>query len=225
MSHRIVHVDDLSEPLVSDVAVVVDVLRAFTVAPWCLARGADRHLLAPSLEAAVSAGERHSEALLLKDGAPDARFALPNAPGVLATADLSRRTIIQKTGNGTRGAHAARGARTVLCASFVTAGATTEFLRARPGREVTFVVTEGDEDVALAEYVIARLSGAVDPAPYLQRVHDSAAGRELRERAPDPAFPGVHVDDLRLAMELDRFDHALRCQPLGDLLEVGRVTS
>lgn len=226
MSLRIVHVNDLAEPLGPevDVAVVVDVLRAFTVSPWCLARGAHRLLLAPNVEAAVAAGERHPGAVLLKDRQPDPRFALPNAPGVIATADLTGRTVIQTTGNGTRGAHAARGARAVLCASFVTAGATTQFLRQHPGREVVFVVTEGDEDVALADYVMASLAGPVDPAGYLQRVHDSEAGRELRERAPDPAFPGVHPDDLPLAMDLDRFDHAVTCVPLGELLEVRPVT-
>lgn len=219
---RIVHVDDLTEPLGPDVdiAVVVDVLRAFTVAPWCLARGAARLLLAPSVEAAVAAGERHPGSVLLKDREPDPRFALPNAPGAIATVDLTGRVVIQKTGNGTRGAHAARGTGEVLCASFVTAGATTRLLRRHPGREVIFVVTEGDEDVALAEYVIASLSAPVDPAAYLRRVYASEAGGELRERAPDPGFPGVHPDDLALAMELDRFDRALRCEPFEDLLEV-----
>lgn len=223
MRTRIVHVDDIEAPLDDvDVAVVVDVLRAFTVAPWCLARGAARLLLAPSVEAAVAAGERYPDAVLLKDREPDPRFVLPNAPGVIATADLTGRTVVQKTGNGTRGAHAARGAGRVLCASFVTAGATTRFLRDHRGSEVVFVVTEGDEDVALADYVIASLSGPADPAPYLGRVHDSEAGRELRERADDPAFPGVHEDDLSLGMEVDRFDRALRCEPLEDLLEVKR---
>lgn len=139
------------------------------------------------------------------------------------TEDLTGRVVVQKTGNGTRGAHASRGAGEVLCSSFVTAAATTRFLRARPDSEVTFVVTEGDEDVALADYVIASLSAPVDPAPYLQRVYASQAGGELRERAPDPAFPGVHEDDLSLAMEIDRFDRALRCAPFEDLLEVTPV--
>lgn len=228
MSHRVVHVNDLEGSSTSlgpevDVAVVIDVLRAFTVSPWCLARGADRLLLASHVEAAVAAGERYPGAVLLKDREPDPRFALPNAPGFIATADLTGRTVIQTTGNGTRGAHAARGACSVLCASFVTASATTQFLRQHPGSEVVFVVTEGDEDVALADFVMASLAGPVDAARYLQRVHDSEAGRELRERAPDPAFPGVHPDDLALAMDLDRFDRALRCEPVEDLLQVREV--
>lgn len=214
MIPSIVHVDDLRAPLGPevDVAVVVDVLRAFTVAPWCLERGAARLLLAPSLEAAVSAGARG--AVLLKDGAPDSRFNLPNVPGAIATADLAGRTVIQKTGNGTRVAHAARGAGEVLCASFVTAGATVEYLRHRDADDIAFVVTEGDEDLALAEYVIACLDGATEAAPFVERVLASDAALELQERAHGAAFPGVHPDDVALATQVDRFDRALRCEPV-----------
>ncbi len=224
MTPRLVHVDDLAEPLGADVdvAVVVDVIRAFTVAPWCLERGASRHLLAPNLEAAVAAGARFPDAALLKDGPADPRFDLANAPGAIATSDLAGRTVIQKTGNGTRGAHAARGAGEVLCASFVTAAATTEYLRCRHPDEVVFVVTEGDEDVALAEYVIACLDGPTEVTPFVRRVLDSDAAEELRQRAPDPAYPGVHPEDLTRVVEVDRFDRALRCEPVEDLLEVRR---
>lgn len=222
MRTRTVHVAELTEPLGqdADIAVVVDVIRAFTVAPWCLERGALRHLLAPSLDAAVTAGDRFPGSVLLKDGAPDPRFDLVNAPGAIATSDLTGRTVIQKTGNGTRGAHAARGAGEVLCASFVTAAATTAYLRHRDASEVVFVVTEGDEDAALADYVIACLDGPTQAAPFVRRVLDSDAAEELRQRAPDPAFPGVHPDDLERVIEMDRFDRALRCEPVEDLLEV-----
>lgn len=221
MRTRTVHVDDLTEPLGPDVdvAVVVDVIRAFTVAPWCLARGAVRLLLAPSLDAAVAAGARFPGAVLLKDGPPDPRFPLANAPGAIATSDLTGRTVIQKTGNGTRGAHVARGAGEVLCASFVTAAATTAYLRHRDAGEVVLVVTEGDEDAALADYVTSCLEGPTEVAPYLRRVVDSDAAEELRQRGPDPAFPGVHPEDLGRVLEVDRFDRALRCDSVEDLLE------
>src|SRR5690606_36621260 len=76
---RTQHVDDLTGPVAADVAVVIDVVRAFTVAPWCLARGAERLLFAPGVEAAAQVrADHHPDALLLKDGGSDPRFALPN---------------------------------------------------------------------------------------------------------------------------------------------------
>jgi 2-phosphosulfolactate phosphatase len=223
MDVRIVHVDDLDEPPRTDAAIVIDVLRAFTVAPWCLARGAQTLLLAPTVDAAIAAGRRWPNAVLLKDGPMDERFLLPNAPGIVAESDLSGRVVIQKTGNGTRGAHAVAGTSTVLCASFVTAAATARALRHLDPATVTFVVTEGDEDVALADYLSALLrTGNADASPYLARAAASAAAAEIREQGPDESCPGVHPNDLWLSLQLDRFDFALRAEPAGDLLRIDR---
>ncbi|WP_162458408.1 2-phosphosulfolactate phosphatase [Pseudactinotalea terrae] len=218
------HVNDLQGPIEADVAVVIDVVRAFTVAPWCLARGAERLLLAPGADAAVTArDERYPDALLLTDRHVDLRFPLPNAPGRIAREDLSGATVIQVTGNGTRGAHAVSAVPAVLCASFVTAAATARAVRALAPTRLLLVPTEGDEDVALADYLIAMLDGAgqVDPAAYLERVVRSDAGRECAEKGADPANPGVDPDDLRRCLEIDAFDHALQAVPQeGGLLAV-----
>lgn len=72
-----------------DVAVVIDVIRAFTVAPWVLRRGAQQLILAPDASSALDAqAAKWPGALLVKDRAPDSRF-LPNAPGLISTLDLS----------------------------------------------------------------------------------------------------------------------------------------
>lgn len=210
------HVNDLTGPIDADVAVVIDVIRAFTVAPWCLARGASRLLFAPGVEEAVRSQAAHiPDALLLKDRAADPRFALPNAPGRIAREDLTGRTVIQVTGNGTRGAYAVGPVPIVLCASFVTAAATARAVLAADPERVILVPTEGDEDVALADYLTAMLDGGAspDPAPYLARVVASAAGRQCAERGADPAFAGFDPDDLRRCLEIDAFDRALRVAP------------
>lgn len=218
-----VDLDDVPQIPSVDVAVVIDVLRAFTVAPWCYARGAHDVLLAPTLEAAIAERPRWPNALLLKDGAPDHRFDLPNAPGIVAAANLSGRAVIQKTGNGTRGAHAAAGAAHIFCASFVTAAATARAVREAEPRTVALVVTEGEEDVAFADYLCALLSGdSPEPGPYLARAAASAAADELRERSHDASYPGVHPDDLGLCLQLDRFDFALAAEPVGQLLRLAR---
>jgi 2-phosphosulfolactate phosphatase len=224
MRARTVTVDEVPSLPSADVAVVIDVLRAFTVAPWCFARGAHGVLLARTPEAAIAGRTRWPNALLLKDGASDDRFDLPNSPGIVASADLSGHTVIQQTGNGTRGAHAVTGVAHILCASFVTAAATERVLRELGPRTVALVVTEGEEDVAFADYLSALLSGDfLNPASYLARAAASAAAQELRERSHDAAFPGVHPDDLELCLQVDRFDFALRADPAGDLLRLRQV--
>jgi len=218
------HVDELeTEPDAAagaDVAVVIDVVRAFTTTPWCLAAGASRVLMAPSLAAAAAARRtRFPEALLLKDGAPDPAFELPNAPGALAREDLDGRVVVVTTGNGTRGAHAVPGTPLVLCAGFVTAAATARAVREAAPQRVLLVPTEGDEDWALADHLTALLrDDSADAAPFLARAERSSAAQECRDRGPDPAWPGFDADDLARCLEVDRFAHAVVARSDGDLL-------
>ncbi len=208
-----------------DVAVVIDVIRAFTTAPWILRQGASRLLLAANAEAAVAAQAcEFPDSILVKDGPPDPRFAFHNAPGRIAHEDLAGRIVILATGNGTRGAYAVRGARQVLCASFVNAAATARALSDRD--RILLVPTEGDEDHALADYLIHAISAQEAPPAelFLERVRSSKAGVECRTRGLDASFPGVHPDDLDRCLEIDTFDFALGLEPAGTLLEARPIT-
>ncbi|MFF9344535.1 2-phosphosulfolactate phosphatase [Streptomyces sp. NPDC014773] len=146
------------------VAVVVDVMRAYTVAAWAFARGAEKIVLAESQADALALTARHPDWVALKDGPPAPGFDLVNSPGLLRSADLDGRTVVQKTTAGTVGALAVKHAPLVLCAGFVVAEATARVLRAGGYDEVTFVVTgedgRADEDLACAQYIALR---AADP--------------------------------------------------------------
>ncbi|MFJ8043477.1 2-phosphosulfolactate phosphatase [Kitasatospora sp. NPDC096147] len=208
------------------VAVVVDVMRAFTTAAWAFERGAERIVLAGSLDEARELKARHPDWVTLKDGPPAPGFDAVNSPGRLRTADLAGRTVVQKTTAGTVGALAVQDAGLVLCASFVVAGATAGLLRERGAQDVTYVVTgergRAEEDLACAQYIARRVDGPVDPAAYLRRGAGSLAAEELAQGVR----AGVHPDDVALCLELDRFPFALvarreaeltvlRAQPVG----------
>ncbi|GGX90574.1 2-phosphosulfolactate phosphatase [Streptomyces microflavus] len=208
METRFVGIAELAE--IPSVAVVVDVMRAFTVAAWAFARGAEKIVLAESLDDALALTARHPEWVALKDGPPAPGFALVNSPGLLRSADLGGRTVVQKTTAGTVGALAVKDASLVLCAGFVVAEATAQVLRARGSGSVTFVVTgEGgraDEDLACAQYIAGRATGAgTDAAGFLRRAAASRAATELAEGVRQ----GVHPDDIALCLELDRFPFAM----------------
>nr|WP_202523334.1 MULTISPECIES: 2-phosphosulfolactate phosphatase [Kitasatospora] len=199
------------------VAVVIDVMRAFTTAAWAFARGAERIVLAGSLDEALGLKDRHPHWVALKDGAPAPGFDAVNSPGRIRGTDLAGRTVVQKTTAGTVGALAVRDAGLVLCASFVVAEATARALHGRP--EVTFVVTGEDgraeEDLACAEYIAHRAAGdSPDPAPYLRRAAGSAAAADLLQYVRK----GVHEDDVELCLELDRFPFAMAAAPEDGLM-------
>ncbi|MEU1105095.1 2-phosphosulfolactate phosphatase [Streptomyces tibetensis] len=214
MEARFVGIAELAEA--PSVAVVVDVMRAFTVAAWAFGQGAERIVLAESLDEALALKARHPDWVALKDGPPAPGFDAVNSPGLLRSLDLGGRTVVQKTTAGTVGALAVKEASLVLCAGFVVAEATARLLRTRASDSdsdcygVTFVVTgEGgraDEDLACAQYIARRaLEAGTNAAEYLRRAGCSRAAAELAQGVRR----GVHPDDVALCLELDRFPFAM----------------
>lgn len=219
MDARFLGIPELAE--VPSVAVVVDVMRAFTVAAWAFDRGAEKIVLAGSPADALALKARHPDWLALKDGAPAPGFDLVNSPGLLRSADLRGRTVVQKTTAGTVGALAVREASLVLCAGFVVARATARVLRERGCDDVTFVVTGEDgraeEDLACARYIARDAAGTpTDPAGFLRRAAASQAAAELAQGVRQ----GAHPDDVALCLDLDRFPFAMVATPEDSLMVV-----
>ena len=206
-----------------EAVVVIDVLRAFTVQPWLFHRGATRILSVAGEQQAVALRDQHlPEALLAGEegGVQLEGFDLGNSPTQVAQVDVAGRTIIHRTSAGTQGLARTAGSALVLAAAFVTAGATARALRAAAPDRVTFVITgasqgrDGDEDLAAAELIAARLRGEdPDPQPYLERVATSDAGRNFVPGGPVWAPP----EDLVRCIEVDRFDHTLLATRVADL--------
>ncbi|MFF3753128.1 2-phosphosulfolactate phosphatase [Streptomyces sp. NPDC002018] len=217
MDVRFLGIAELVE--VPSVAVVVDVMRAFTVAAWAFARGAEKIVLAESLDEALALKASHPDWVALKDGPPAPGFDMVNSPGLLRSADLGGRTVVQKTTAGTVGALAVKEASLVLCAGFVVAEATARLLRTRASDSVTFVVTgdegQADEDLACAHYIARRATGAgTDAAGFLRRAAESRAAAELAQGVRQ----GVHPDDVALCLEVDRFPFAMAAVLEGSLM-------
>ncbi|MEU9700553.1 2-phosphosulfolactate phosphatase [Streptomyces sp. NPDC047981] len=214
MDARFLGIADLAE--VPSVAVVVDVMRAFTVAAWAFAQGAEKIVLAGSPAEALALKDDHPDWVAIKDGPPAPGFDTVNSPGLLRSMDLGGRTVVQKTTAGTVGALAVKDAPLVLCASFVVAEATARVLRTRAGGSVTFVVTgedgQAEEDLACAQYIARRATGAgTDAAGFVRRAAESRAAAELTNGVRQ----GVHPDDVALCLEVDRFPFAMAAAPEG----------
>lgn len=203
-------------------AVVIDVLRAFTVAAWAFERGATDITLAPTVEEAL-AWKQELGAVAVNDGAPDGLFDMMNSPDEVSAADLHGRRVILRTQAGTHGAISARHAPVLFCTGFTTAAATVRALNGLGVDDVTMVATGTDDDVACADYMTALLlDGTADPRPFIKRAAESDVSRMLHTYI-QLNQPGVGKRDVALSLEADRFDFAMRASDEAGRLVLRRV--
>ena len=209
------------------VVVVIDVLRAFTVAAYALAGGARELLLVRTVDEALALqAELHPDALLAGEvgGRLIPGFDLNNSPAVMQVADVLGRLVIQRTGAGTQGAVNAREASRLLVATLVNASATARYsawLATSGGhQQVTLVPTanaiedegrEAIEDDVCADYIEALLCGRADATAILAR---GVARLEANERLGiwSQGWEDFPPGDVPAALAVDRFAFAMEGQ-------------
>jgi 2-phosphosulfolactate phosphatase len=197
--------------------VVIDVLRAFTTAAYALAAGALDIILVASVEEAFALRAEHPGILLMGEvgGWPIAGFDFGNSPSAFVERDLSGCHLVQRTSAGTQGVVLSRQADSLLAASLVCASATAGTIRRHAPASLTFVITgahsgrSGDEDAACADLIEALLKGeSLDVAEIARRVRASDTGQLFT----DPASAAFPPADLACAVDIDRFDFAMRLE-------------
>lgn len=203
-----------------DLAVVIDVFRAFTVACVVLARGAEKIVAVGELETArnlkkqfpesILIGERHAQKL--------SGFDYGNSPSEIQGVDFSGRQVIHTTHAGTQALTAAAGARDVITGSFVNAGAITSYIRSRPPQTVSLICagTEGSapalEDTLCAEYLRGQVTG--EPVAF-EAIRKKLQNSESARRFFDPAQTGSPAADFGICLDLDRFSFVVRRRAAG----------
>ncbi len=207
---------------VSGAAVVIDVMRAYTVAAWAMHLDVSRMILVDDLDVALELKSGLPGSLALKDGAPAEGFDLYNSPADLQDADIRGKTIVQRTTAGTIGAVAVRHCKPLICTGFVCASAVARRLRDLAPDELNFVVTGEDgtaeEDLACAEYIDALVRNPdADPAPYIRRASESKAAVDIRQAAAE-GYPGINTRDVEMCLDVDRFNFTLEASMEDELL-------
>lgn len=195
------------------VVVVIDVLRAFSVAAMALEAGARAVRCVTTVEAALAERAANPGSLAMGefDDHSMGDLDLPNSPTGLQGRDVHDRLIVHRSRAGTQGiVAAAPSAASLYAASFLCAGATARAIRTERPSEVTFVLTgvgerDGDEDRACADYLAELVQGrSPDPTPYLDRVRASDAAALF-----DGGNPDLPPPDVDLCARVDTVDFAM----------------
>jgi len=201
------------------IAVVIDVLRAFSTACYLAAGGARRIWAVGDAESAQRLAQIHEDAVLIgeRDGRRIPGFQLGNSPYRVRQTEWSGRTVLFTTSNGTRGlaaAWASAAVSEVLCGSFVNAGAVIDYIRRRAPADICLVCMGSNghpaiEDTLCALYLRAALVGRpMDYAPLrIKILRDRSVDFQDRDSEDMPA------QDLELCLALDRFAFVLRAAP------------
>jgi len=201
------------------VVLVIDVLRAFSMAAYAFSQGAREIILVSTVGEALDLKSKikGSKAMGEVGGLPPEGFDFGNSPTRILGHGLSGLTLIQRTGAGTQGAVRSVKGSEMFATSFVVAGATVDQVLKLNREEITFVITGGLdnlEDLACAEFLEQRFKGqAVEPDPYIQRVCNS---KDAQQHLGDhPQFP---ISDLDYCTRIDNFDFAMPVAREGGLL-------
>lgn len=183
----------------SDINIVIDVIRAFTVAHVAFERGVREILLVNTVEEAraLKAG---NPALLLAgeiQGLGIPGFDLDNSPYRVSCAALQGRSLVQKTTNGVKATLAALAARHVFVTGFSNAETTAGHVRAllaRDGLRTVNVIAShprDDDDLACAEFIRDRILalGQIHADTVAARIRRSRPAAKFLAPSPDPFEP------------------------------------
>lgn len=199
------------------IAIVIDVFRAFSLAPYAVAAGA-RVVPVAGVDEAYALKAAHPDWLIAgeRNAQPLPGFDFGNSPAQVLDGAVAGRTLIHTTHAGTQGLTRADGADEVLTGSLVNAAALVRYVRARRPACVSIVRMgyqareRSLEDDTCAQILAARLAGErLDEAGLVARLSDAPAAAKFH----DPAATYAPLADLGLCLALDRFDFVLRLAP------------
>jgi 2-phosphosulfolactate phosphatase len=196
---------------------IIDVFRAFTTAAVALANGASAIVMVRSVEEALTLREAGIGQICMGEvqGRPPQEFDFGNSPFEISAVDFTGKTIIQRTSAGTQGIVAANRADRLYAASLVTATATARAMLARSPYRITLVamgdngINRTDEDEVCAIHLRNRLEGRPGDRRAVQRL--ILAGGEVG-RFRDPTRPHLHPQDADIALDIDRYEFAIRVE-------------
>jgi 2-phosphosulfolactate phosphatase len=206
---------------------IIDVFRAFTTAAVALANGAARIIMVSGVEEALTLRDKGIGHLVMGEvqGAAPVGFDFGNSPFEASRTDFTDKVIIQRTSAGTRGIAAAHHAHRLYASALVTAKATARGMLAGNPELITLVamgknaVERTDEDELCALHLRNLLQGRPGDGEAVRRA--ILAGGEA-PRFHDPRRPYLHVEDLDIALDIDRYDFAIRVT-MEDGLPVARM--
>ena len=174
----------------ADITIVIDVIRAFTVAHYAFIQGASGIYLAETVEQALQISEKQPELLLAGEvgGLPIEGFDLDNSPYEIIGKNLENKALVQMTTNGVRATLNNLSSRQVFVTGFANAKQTTLFIKENLAEKdkINIIASHpsGDDDLACADYMSSILKGsdAITKEKVIKRILHSSAAQKFFDK-------------------------------------------
>lgn len=193
-------------------AVIIDVLRAATVASYLLDAGVTGIIPVSSQEEAFALQKANPDYLLVGEnkGIQIEGFDIGNSPTQIVSLlknglSFSGKTAIHRSSTGTQGIVHATNAQEIIFGSFVSAQAIIDHLRFTQPESVTLVPMGTIEDQLCAEYLATSLMG--EKTESIQKMKKQVEDNPwIQERFLNPNNQIFPEDDFHMCLTLDTFD-------------------
>ena len=202
------------------IAVVIDVIRSFTVSAYALFGGARECRLVRTIDEARALAASIPQALISaeENTLPIEGIPISNSPTQITTSDLNGRVLVQRSSAGTQVAAAVQPGVDIFAGSLVVATATVQAcLLRRPSHLTLIASADHPEDHACASYMEAIIRGET---PDLDKLLKPLKDSERYSRAMSGIWPGFPPTDIELALMPDRFNFAMPVTPKAGYLSL-----
>ncbi|GIK83544.1 MAG: hypothetical protein BroJett025_01660 [Patescibacteria group bacterium] len=205
--------DNLSK--ITGLAVVIDVLRAFTTSCFILNNGATCIYPVSDLDLALKLKEKNKDWVLVgeRNGLKILGSDYGNSPTELEKVNLENKTVVLTTSAGTQAVDKLVSTDKIITGSFVNALAIARYIKRNNFAEVTFICTDNrwtdNEDYKLAEYISDLVLGK---NPNFERVKQHIIQHKCSDGFLRNPFTETSKTDFDLAFDVDRFDFVIEAQ-------------
>ncbi|MFA5797089.1 MAG: 2-phosphosulfolactate phosphatase [Candidatus Woesearchaeota archaeon] len=198
-------------------AVVIDVFRAFSVACYAYAAGAEKIIPVADLDLAYALKKQYPEYVLIgeRHAKKPEGFDYGNSPVDIERVSFDKKTIIHTTSAGTQGIINASGADEIITGAFVNIGAVIRYIKLYSPQTLSLICTglygvqPDEEDDFCAQYIKNSLEGKTnDFAAIVSHLRHSKAGLDFY----DETKTWKPERDFDLCLSLNKFNFVLKAE-------------
>jgi 2-phosphosulfolactate phosphatase len=208
-------------------AVIIDVFRAFSLAPYAINNGAERIIPVGDLNFAFKLKKRNPDYILIgeRNEQKVSGFDFGNSPYQILNQDFRSKTIVHTTSAGTQGLVNAKNADIIITGSFVNADAIVKYIKALNPSQVSLVCMGYsaerpiEEDTFCAEYIKAQLLNQDVDFPSMVNILRNSSGARFFEEKKQIFAP---KEDFELCTALNRFDFVIQAEQKENYIELKR---